>query len=493
MKDYASHDATGLAELVRTGEVTPIELVEDAIAAVEAVNPRINAVVRPLFDQARAAAGGELPDGPFRGVPFVVKDLDGFLAGEPYTMGCRFLKDFVPGHDAEVLARLKRSGLVIVGKTNCPELGLLGITEPVLHGATRNPWNPDHTPGGSSGGSAACVAARIVPMGHGGDGGGSIRLPASACGLVGMKATRGRIPLGPDQGEGWGGYVQPGVLTRTVRDLAAAMDVMAGPDHGGPYRAPPAERPYVEELGSPTGTLRVAWTSRSLFGQTTHRDCVAAVEAAAELCRELGHEVVEASPPIAKDELVWAYLVQVAASVGAEMRDFERWTGRTPTPDGFEPSTWFLAQVGEALSAADLQQSRDTCHAAGRVVERFLEDHDVFLCPTLAYPPVRVGELAPKPWELAGLSVIRRAPVKPVLVKVFRDMAGEMLEKTPNTQLFNQTGHPSMNVPLHWNAAGLPIGVQFTGRFGDEGMLVRLAARLEEARPWIERLPRVHA
>ncbi|HYO65864.1 MAG TPA: amidase, partial [Archangium sp.] len=260
IQGYDALDATALAELVRKKELHPTELVEEAISRIEAVNPRLNAVVHKMYEQARKAATGPLPEGPFTGVPFLVKDLDGYLAGEPYAGGCRALVGFVPDHDSELMARFRRAGVIFVGKTATPELGILGVTETVLNGPTRNPWNPEHTPGGSSGGSAACVAARVVPMAHGGDGGGSIRIPASACGLFGLKPTRARNPVGPSSSEGWGGYVQQHVISRSVRDSAAMLDATHGPELGDPYAAPPVARPFLQEVGTPPGRLRIAFS-----------------------------------------------------------------------------------------------------------------------------------------------------------------------------------------------------------------------------------------
>lgn len=491
MQDQANVDATTLAERVRRGEVHPTELVDTAIAAIEQVNPRLNAVIHRMYDTARAAARGELPDGPFRGVPFVVKDLDGWLAGEPYTQGCRMSKDFVPTEDAELLARMKRTGVVIVGKTNCPELGLLGVTEPELHGPTRNPWNPDHTPGGSSGGTAAIVAARAVPMGHAGDGGGSIRIPASACGLFGLKPTRARNPLGPHIGEAWGGYVQPGVLTRSVRDCAAMLDVTQGPDLGAPYASPPRARPYLDEIRTPPRKLRIAFSTGSQLGRETHADVQAAVRDAAALCASLGHELEEVALPIDKEALVKAYLTQVAVGAAIGVEYTARWVGRAPTPADFEATTWLLGTIGRKLSALDLQRSRDACQAAGRQLARFFTRYDLFLDGTLAYPPVKVGQLALKRSERLALGALRWVSPKLVLDKVLAELSAESLEPTPNTQVANQTGVPAMSVPLYWNAEGLPIGVQFTAPFGDEATLFQLAAQLEAARPWAGRVPPV--
>jgi len=486
-------DATALAARVRTGEVHPTELVEAAIARIEKVDPQLNAVVHRMYDQARAAAKGALPDGPFRGVPFVVKDLDGWLAGEPYTQSCRMSKDFVPTEDAEIIARMKRTGVVIVGKTNCSELGLLGVTESELRGPARNPWNTDHTPGGSSGGTASIVASRAVPMGHGGDGGGSIRIPSAACGLFGLKPTRARNPLGPITGEGWGGYVQPGVLTVSVRDCATMLDATQGPDVGAPYASPPRARPYAEEIARPPRKLRIAFATGSQLGRETHADVKAAVTDAAALCASLGHELDEVPLPIDREALVTAYFTQIAVGAAIAIEQTARWVGRAPTPADFEPTTWLLGTIGRKLPAIELQRSRDACQAAGRALGRFFQTYDLFLDGTLAYPPLRVGELALKSGERAALAALRVVSPRFVLDKLLATLGANALEKTPNTQVANQTGVPAMSVPLSWNAAGLPIGVQFTAPFGDEATLFQLAAQLETARPWALRLPPVVA
>ena len=492
MNDYTACDATELAARVRRGEVRPIELVEKAISSIEAVNPVLNAVMHPMYDSARAAAR-DLPDGPFRGVPMVVKDFDGFLKGEPFTAGTRFLEGFVPDHDSEALARLRRAGLVFVAKTNLPELAILGTTEGRLKGPARNPWNPEHSSGGSSGGSAALVAARAVPLGHGGDGGGSLRIPASACGLVGFKTTRGRVTMAPDAGEGWGGYVSWGCLARSVRDAAALIDVMAGPGAGDPYSVPPLERPLAEEVGAPPGRLRVAFTSGSLFGKATHPEAKAAVESAARLLSELGHEVEEARPEFDRERLVRAYLTQIAAGVAVEIEEMGRWVGRKPSPAYFEPATWFLFQIGRHLSAAELQQAHDAAQAAGRSLAAFFSRYDLLVTPTLAYPPVRLGELALKTIERAALATLRAIPAGPALRAILSQLAGTSLERTPNTQLFNQTGQPAVSLPLHQTADGLPVGVQFAARYAEDGLLMRVASQIEAARPWKDRLPRIVA
>jgi len=488
-------DATALAEQVRSGEVTPAELTDAAIARIEKVDPTLNAVVHRMYDEARgkAAHPAELPDGPFRGVPFVVKDFDGPLKGHPYTMGSRFMKDYVPDYDATLMKRFKASGLVLLAKTNCPEMAILGTTEPVLHGATHNPWDTAFSSGGSSGGTGVLVGARAIPMGHGGDGGGSLRIPASCNGVFALKVTRGRVPMGPDLGEGWGGYVEQGVITVSVRDTAGAYDAICGHDEGDPYYAPPRSRTFVEALKEAPRKLRIAFSTRALYADESHPDCVAAVQDAAKLCEALGHEVVEAHLPVDRGPLAEAYLTQVAAGTAAELDQCAQWTGKRLDASQFEPSTWFLNQLGRKLSAVDLQHGRDLCHHATRVIEHFFEGFDVYLSATMAQPPARLGEWDLEPAEKIGLAALRVVPVKAAMKSVLADMAARGLGRTANTMIFNQSGHPAMSVPLFWSDSGLPIGVQFAAPFGDEDTLLQLAKQLEEARPWADRRPPVVA
>jgi amidase len=487
--EYAKYDALGLAELVRKKQVSPRELADAAIARIEAVNPRLNAVVHRMDEKARRAAEGELPDGPFRGVPFLVKDLDGTLAGEPCTESSRALAGWVPAVDSELFARYKRAGLVICGKTNAPEFGIMGITEPELRGPCRNPWNLERTPGGSSGGAGAAVAARIVPMAHAGDGGGSIRIPASACGLYGLKPTRARTPLGPEVGESWQGLVAIHAVTRSVRDCAALLDATQGPDTGAPYIAPPPARPFLSEVGAPPGKLRIGFTTRPILGKATHPDCEAAVRDAAKLLASLGHEVVEEELPIEREPLAAAYLTFVGAGIAKSVALTEEATGVRPHAGLFEPTTWFLKQVGEELSAKELELARVRMHRTQRALGKFFETRDAYLTAALAHPPSKVGELALKPFERAGLALLRTLPIGGLIRKTLGDLASQALEKTPNTQVFNITGQPAASVPLYWSAEGMPIGVQVATRFGDEATLLRLSAQLEEARPWKDRAP----
>ncbi len=475
MDGIALLDATAQADLVRRKQVKPIELVEAAIERIERLNPKLNAVVTPMYDHAREAAKGKLPDGPFTGVPFLLKDLCAMYAGVRQTSGSAFVKDFVPDHDSELVKRQKRAGLVIVGKTNTPEFGILPTTEPHLFGPARNPWNTKHSTGGSSGGSAAAVAAGIVPIAHANDGGGSIRIPASCCGVFGLKPTRARNPLGPDFGDMMAGFVAEHAVTRSVRDSAALLDVTAGPDIGDPYWAPPQKRPYLQEVGADTGKLRVAVMTESPTGTPVHADCKKAVREAAELCSKLGHEVTETALNVDAAALNQAFItVFTAGGAAFMMQAFAMITGRTPTPDQFEPLTWAVAEMGKQHSAPDYVIAVTMLQQVSRYIARFMVDYELILTPTLAEPPLPLGTLdSPPENPLQGL---------------FR--AGDYVPFTP---ICNMTGQPAMSVPLYWNNEGLPIGTHFIARFGDEATLFRLAAQLEQARPWANRRPPVSA
>jgi len=492
--EYARYDGLGLAELVRKEEVQPAELVEEAIRRIERVNPQVNAVIAKMYDQARSAAAAGLPDGPFRGVPFLVKDMMIDCAGVPSTRCSRFLKDCCPDHDSEIVKRHKSAGLIILGKTNAPEFGLLPVSEPELFGPTRNPWDVARTSGGSSGGSAAAVAARLVPLAHGNDGGGSIRIPAACCGLFGLKPTRGRTPVGPDIAEAWQGLAINHVLTRSVRDSAAMLDATAGPEVGAPYYPAPPARPFLEEVGADPGQLRIAFTAEPLLPAQVHHDCAAGVRETARLCEELGHRVVEATPRIDGQAFAKAFLTMVAAETRAGVADAERLIGRKANAADFEPQTWSLALLGDQFSAGDLAAALELIKGTGRQVGRFFEDYDVLLTPTVAAPPLRIGALQPKTKDLMAMKVLGRLNAGRLL-RILADvdaLAAETFAFMPFTPLFNATGQPAMSVPLVWNEEGLPIGMHFVGRYGDESTLFRLAAQLEQARPWADRVPAVH-
>ncbi len=467
--DVAFLDATAQAELVRKKEVRPIELVEAAIERIERLNPTLNAVITPMYDLARhRATGHQLPDGPFKGVPFLLKDIMASYAGVRMAMGSKLLQNFVPDHDSELVVRLKQAGLIILGKTNLPEFGILPTTEPELFGACRNPWNIDRTTGGSSGGAAAAVAAGLVPMAHANDGGGSIRIPAACCGLFGLKPTRARNPLGPDFGDVLSGLVVEHAVTRSVRDSAALLDATAGPDVGDPYWAPPPERPFLKEVGAEPGRLKIAFATRAATDVKVHPDCVRAVQEAATLCAELGHEVEEAALTINGDMVSYAFSVVWSAGCGSTLKALGS------TKDQVEPLTWALKEMSDNFSATDFIHALQILQKISRDVARFFLDYDVLLTPTLAEPPVLLGTFdSPPDNPLQGFE---------------RSAAFACF-----TPLCNMTGQPGMSLPLFWNADNLPVGTHFTGRFGDEATLFRLAAQLEEARPWADRRPPVSA
>jgi amidase len=489
LPEYDDLDALAMAERVRDKSLSAEELLLAAIARIEARNPRLNAVVHTMFDRAKARVSG-LPDGPLRGVPFLVKDLKLQIAGTPTTNSTRLSMTRLADATSVLAARYEAAGLQILGKTNTPEFGIMGVTEPAVRGACRNPWNDAHTPGGSSGGSASAVAARMVPIAHGGDGGGSIRIPASACGLFGLKPTRGRVTMAPFAGEAWGGFVQEHVLARSVRDSAALLDIADPPTPGEPYGVPAKARPWLEEVSASPGKLRIAFTREGLYATETHPDCVAAVDDAVALLREMGHEVTQASPSFPREDMVRAYFLTVATGVARFVETATQEAGKKkPQPSDFEPATWLLALIAWKTSAPQLLAAQQVMQRAGREVAAFFEEHDVFVTSTLARPPARVGELALTGAERAQMGVLTALPLRKLLDVALSKMGGGKLAYTPNTQLFNQTGQPAMSVPLFWNAQGLPIGTQFAARFGDEATLFRLAAALEKARPWGHRKP----
>ncbi len=494
-KEYDTYDGLGMAELVRKKDISPAELCEEAIGRIERLNPALNAVINPMFDLGRKDIENGLPDGPFSGVPFLLKDLVAAYAGVPMTGGSRAYRNYVPDEDCELVTRFKKAGVVIMGKTNCPEWGLLGITEPELFGPTRNPWNTDHTPGGSSGGSAAAVAGGMVPIASGGDGGGSIRIPSSCCALFGLKPTRGRNPTGPEHGAIWQGAVVEHIITRSVRDSAAMLDATCGTDVGAPYIIPVPERPYREEIEKEPGPLKIAFNTRSPVETEVHPECVQAVEETARLLEGLGHTVVEDRPAIDGKALATSYFTMYMGEIAADIEELEPILGRKAKKSDVEALTWIFNLLGRAYSAGYFVEQLRQWGMASRAMGRFHEQYDLYLTPTTASPPVRVGELQPKPAERALLGVVNAlGGLGGKLLKlsgVMETIAVESLAKTPFTQLANFTGQPAMSVPLHWTAEGLPCGVQFIGRFGDEATLFRLAAQLEQAQPWFDKRPPV--
>ncbi len=488
--DYARYDGLGLAELVRNKQIGPGDLVEAAIARLERHNPSLNAVIFKLYDQARAAAASPA-QGPFAGVPFLLKDLGATMAGAPMSEGNAALAKIPRARDSEMVRRYRQAGLVILGKTNTPEFGLAPVTEPAAFGPARNPWDLKRTPGGSSGGSAAAVAARITPMAHATDGGGSIRIPASCCGLVGLKPTRGRTPMGPYAGESWRGFTIGHAITRSVRDCAALLDATAGADVGAPYAIAPPARPYLGETRVAPGKLRIAYTQAPFLARSIHTDCIKGLQATIELLRSLGHELVEATPPFEAEPWLLAFMTIVASETHADIREASEVAQRRLRAADFEIETHIISLLGSSWSAADYAHAARYLQTWSRRVGEFFEDFDLLLTPTLAEPPALIGALRPTAAEMALLRIVGplHAGWFMRLTGLAKLLAKKSLEFIPYTPLFNVTGQPAISLPLHWNSAGLPIGMQFAAAMGEEATLFRLAAQLEAAQPWFDKAP----
>lgn len=473
-------DATEQARLVRDGEASPAELVEDAIARVQKLNPQLNAVIHPLFDEARSAAASALPDGAFRGVPLLVKDLSCYIAGAPVHEGMRALRDagHVADHDMWLTEQFRRAGFVIIGRTNTPELGILPTTEPAAYGATHNPWDLERSPGGSSGGSAAAVAAGIVAVAHANDGGGSIRIPASHCGLVGLKPSRGRVSLAPDFGDVMCGLVAELAVTRSVRDAAAILDAVHGPAPGDPYAAPAPSRPFIEELSADAGRLRIGLMTAPGGNQfATDPECVAAAQNAAQLLESLGHDVEHSHPAELDDPMQVAnFLVRWTAGIDWNLKYWSAELGRELGADDVEPTTWALAQQGRSHTAGDLLRAvEDAQRSSRRTVSWWAEEgFDLLLTPTCAEPPPPLGSFDAPPDN----------PVAPIM---------RSIPFATFTAPFNTTGQPAISLPLHQTSGGLPVGVQLVAAYGREDLLLRVAAQLEAASPWADRIPPVSA
>ncbi len=467
---YDRTDGLALGKMVADKEVAASELLEEAISRAERLNPALNVIILKDYERARATAAGTVPQGVFTGVPFLLKDIQLQAQGMPTRQGSRFFPPFPANHDSYLMTRFRNAGLVPFGKTNVPEFGLIPTTEGKLYGIARNPWNLGHTPGGSSGGSAAAVAAGIVPMAHANDGGGSIRIPASCCGLVGLKPTRGRVSSGPDMPDVVDGLAIDLAVSRSVRDTAAMLDVAAGNEPGDPYSAPPQPDSYLAAAAQEPKTLRIAFTTQRPDGTPVHADCIAAVEEAAKLCRELGHEVEEASPTIDLPLVLPAFTALWCSHLTAIVEFIARMTGQTPSTDNLEPLTLAYHEIGKRVGAGQYIQSKIVLNQVSRTMARFHQRYDLWLTPTLAAPP----------WEIGHLD-INRTDAERVME--------ELSDYVPFTPLQNITGQPAIALPLHWNAAGLPVGVQFAGAFGDEVTLLQLATQLERAKPWMGRHP----
>lgn len=472
MKGYGNYDAVGLASLVRSKQVSARELLDEAVARTEKIDPQINAVVVKHYDYARKQIDRGLPDGPFTGVPFLLKDLD-LLEGTCTTFGASIYRDNVADHTGTLAQRFLASGVTIFGKSSSPEFGLMPTTESRLFGPTRNPWNLGHSSGGSSGGAAAAVAARILPVAHASDGGGSIRIPASASGVFGLKPSRARNPLGPDRGEGWGGFSCGHVVSISVRDSAAMLDAVHGPEPSSPYVAPPPERPFAQEVGRDPGQLRIAFTDKSPYGDTIDTEIAAAVRDVAALLEGLGHHVEERAPALPADPAVVMASI-VGANTALSVRLAEQRLGRAMTDRDFEILTLAHSHNAQKQTAVDYVSAQLSAFQISHSLATFFAGCDVFLAPTLCAPPLKIGELNTMSDDLSHIAPILRRYM-------------------PGTSMFNMSGQPAMSMPLAWNAAGLPLGMMFAARLGDEATLLRLAAQLEQVRPWKDKRPPVCA
>jgi amidase len=470
--EYEQYDALGLADLVRRREVSAQELLDAAIERVETRNPAVNAVTMKLYDFGRQAIAAGLPDGPFRGVPFLMKDLTSPIADIKMTRGSKFFADTPPSPlDSEHVARLKRAGLVIFGRTNTCELGLSLTCEPQLHGPTRNPWNSEHISGGSSGGSAAAVAARMLPLAHASDGFGSIRVPAACCGLVGLKPTRNRNTFAPFAGEGLGGASTEHAVSLSVRDSAALLDATRGPGSGDPYSASQPATPYLKEVGTHPGRLKIAWTAKAPNGAQVDPGCLKLLAESVQLCIDLGHRVEEANPDIDGAAIVPTFLTFACANTVVNLGSHP--TVKRPTLESeVERITWLTAQRGKDISAPDYVRATQTAHRLGRQMADFHKNWDILLTPGLASPPVKLGWLN-------------------MMMDDFDEYWRRVFDFSPFTVWFNLTGQPAMMLPLGQSAGGLPLAVQLVAPYGDEATLFRLGAQLEAARPWMMRKPRI--
>jgi amidase len=468
---YESYDMMGLAELISRRAVTAGEVLAAAIARIERCNPKVNAVVLRMDEQAQRQIDRGLPAGPLSGAPYLLKDLYQPYAGVPVSNGSRLFDGFVPDHDGTLTERLKAAGIVIIGRSNTPEFGLNCGTEPVRFGPTRNPWSLAHSAGGSSGGAAAAVASGMVPGAHATDGGGSIRIPASHCGLFGLKATRGRNPAGPDVGEGWSGLAVGHAVTRSVRDAAALLDATSGSAVGDPYWAPPPARPFLQEVGADPGRLRIALTIRHPAGLSIAPECRAAAEAAAKLISDLGHQVEEAAPTIDPEAALSAIRVIIGANLAAAVGYRLEALGRKELrPGEVENITALWAAEGRRYTAADYAAAILKVHRIGRQYGTFFRRFDVLLSPVVAGPPLPLGAI-----DMMGNN----------LDAYF----SKLFDYVCFTAQFNMSGGPAASLPLHWTANGLPVGVQIGADFGNEAVLFRLASQIETAKPWIGRRP----
>lgn len=485
-QDFEAYDALGLSELIRRKKAHPKELVEFSAKKIETLNPKLNAVVQQTIEQARSlAASGKSPKGPFFGVPILLKDIIHEVKGERITSGSKAYRKYIAESDTEFVSRFRKAGFIFMGTTNVPEFALMGITEPKLHGPTRNPWDLERTPGGSSGGSAAAVASGMVSVATASDGGGSIRIPAAYCGLFGLKPSRGRVPVYP-LGRVWQGASADHVLTKSVRDSAAILDLVCGITQAEAFNLEKPKATFLSETRKAPGKLRIAYSFQSPIGTGVNADHSEAVLETAKLLKSLGHKVEEATPKIDGKKLAKAYIMMYFGEVAAEIQKLETVLGRKARMGDVESTTWILGLLGRSVGAGEFVSAIRYWDQAAFRTEEFHREYDVYLTPATAEPPAKIGELAPKFYEEIAMQIIGRAGLGKLLLAT--GMVDQLLEKnlsrTPFTQLANLTGQPSMSVPLSRTRFGLPIGMMFTGARGREDILIRLASQLEKAKPW---------
>lgn len=490
--EYDSFDGLGLANLIQQGVISPAELLEAAIERIELRNPKLNAVIHKTYDRANAAIQHKLPQGPFQGVPILLKDLLADEAGTPISFGSRYAykNNWISQQDSELVTRLKRAGVVILGKTNVPEFGLSPVTEPVLYGPTTNPWNITRSSGGSSGGSAAAVAARMVPIAHGGDGGGSIRIPAAYTGLFGFKPTRGRTPAGPVFMRVWLGMVVEHALTRSVRDSAAMLDVLTGSEVGSPVALSKPSYSFLDQFKKPPRKLRIAMIEQPFFSASLDPEYAAALKKTARLCQDLGH-CVEPASFVVDEEVSFAFLTIMMGETAGGLNELTKAIGRKPKSNELEKQTAMLCHAGNEFSAADYAQAIHILDRVSVQLETFFEKYDIILTPTMPFPAPLLGAFKLDRMENFGASLLRYLPYGPTLRQVVQQAAAKNFAFTAYTALFNIGGQPAMSVPLYWDEQGMPIGMQFAAKVGDDLTLLQLAGQLEEAQPWAERVPSV--
>jgi amidase len=490
-EEYRKYDALGLAALVKSKEVQASELLELAIQRTEAVNPKINAVVSKLYDLAKEQIKTIDANATFVGVPFLLKDLDAHLAGTRCTGGSGILKNYVSKETSETVHRAIKSGLIIFGKSNTPEFGVTPFTEGKLLGTAQNPWNLEHTTGGSSGGAGAAVAAGILPMAFASDGGGSIRIPASCNGLFGIKPSRGRISNGPMYGDPWNGAVTSGILSRSVRDAAAYIDVVQGPLAGDSFISQQPERPYLEEVKNNPGKLKIGYSVEHPIHGQQDAENIAAINNAVQLLRSMGHDVEEVKLPYTKQLLTEYFYTMVCSELSATVDFIGEERGSKPKRSELEPNTWLMYKLGKSFSANEYALAKMKWNTTNRAMGAFHQQYDLLLTPTLGMKPFKIGTLQNSTAEQIGLQVMNALGISSVVkyTGLIEKTAEKIFGWIPYAPLANMTGQPSMTVPLHWSQDNLPVGVMFTARMNDEAGLFRLAAQLEQAQPWFDRVP----